>query len=310
MSRFHDLLRKATVEEKAPPGAPEGRSTQVENHSSGAAAAPSALAAESSGLGYTGPHEASGFMGLHEALERLCPRSSWSSASTALPRDRSRYTSGMEEFRSLRSRLSLVREKQKLQKLLITSPLPKEGKTFVAANLAQVMLWQHECRLLLIDGDLRAPTLHALLGAPAAPGLADYLSGDTDEFSVIKRGDLDNLFFIPGGKPTPNASELLANGKLGALLERMSTAFDWILIDSPPAIPVSDPQLIAELCDGVLMVVRAASTPFDLAQKAYHEFRQRPFLGVVLNQVEQQSAYGYYYQDGPNGTNKDGKRRL
>jgi capsular exopolysaccharide synthesis family protein len=220
---------------------------------------------------------------------------------------------GKEEFRSLRSSLSLVRERQTLQRLLVTSPLPGEGKTLVSAFLAGAILWQHERRVLLIDADLRSSRLHRALGAPAAPGLSDYLSGAADESSIIWRGPVDNLSFIPGGKPAENASELLANGRLKVLLERMASAFDWIIIDSPPVIPISDAKLIAELCDGVLVVVRAGSTPFDLAQRAYGQFRDKRFLGVVLNQVDPTSTYGYnryrYYgkEDNTNSGNS-GKR--
>jgi Mrp family chromosome partitioning ATPase len=106
------------------------------------------------------------------------------------------------------------------------------------------------------------------------------------------------LFLIPGGKSVTNPSELLGNGKLEHLLERMSTAFDWILIDSPPVIPVSDANIIAKHCDGVLMVVRSGSTPFDLAQKACEGFQSRPLLGAVLNRTEAREGYGGYYYEG------------
>src|SRR5207302_10316234 len=101
------------------------------------------------------------------------------------------HATGMEEFRTLRSRLYQLREKMPLKKILISSSLPKEGKSFVAANLAQVMVKQHGRRALLIDADLRGPKLHDCLGAPNTPGLSDYLMGQADEFSVMQRGPME-----------------------------------------------------------------------------------------------------------------------
>src|SRR4029077_11236757 len=107
---------------------------------------------------------------------------------------------GTEEFRTLRSRLYQMRENQSLRKLLVTSALPKEGKSFVAANLAQVMVRQHGRRALLIDADLRGARLHEALGTASTPGLAEYLLGENDEFGVMQRGPMEGLFFIPCGR--------------------------------------------------------------------------------------------------------------
>lgn len=112
--------------------------------------------------------------------------------------DRRSPVVGLEEFRTLRSCLDVIRQKQQVQRILITSPLPQEGKTLVAMNLAQVIVRQGERRVLLIGADLRAPRMHQWLGAPSASGLSDYLAGEVDEFSAIQRGQLENLFFLPG----------------------------------------------------------------------------------------------------------------
>lgn len=246
--------------------------------------------------------------GLLTAFTERCPRTEWAPDPTAILFHAEDFrTPGSEEFRTLRSRLELVREGQTLQTLLITSPLPGEGKTFVAANLAQVIVWQREQHVLLIDADLRSSRLHHFLGVPSIPGLADYLRGDVDEFAVVRRGPLENFFFIPGGTAVPNASELIANGRLRTLLNRLSAAFDWIIIDSPPALPVADARLIAEFCDGVLLVLQTGETPGDLAQLAYGEFRKKPFVGVVLNRVEPRSTYGYEYYHPKDNTAPKGK---
>jgi protein-tyrosine kinase len=205
---------------------------------------------------------------------------------------------GTEEFRTLRSRLYHLREKMPLKKLLITSALPKEGKSFTASNLAQVMVRQHGRRALLIDGDLRAPRLHTMLGTTSDPGLSDYLLGKNDEFSIMQRGPLENLFFIPSGTGATDPAELVGNGRLKLLLQRVEPLFDWIIIDSPPAIPVSDASVLAKACDGVLMVVRSNVTPSDFARKARQEFPDQTLVGVVLNGTRGDALpYARYYYE-------------
>lgn len=204
---------------------------------------------------------------------------------------------GMEEFRTLRTHLLQMREKLPLQTILVTSALPGEGKTFVSANLAQVFVQQRGKRALLIDGDLRLSRLHAMLGTTRTPGLSDFLRGKADVAEVIQRGVPDNLFFIPGGEPVSNPMELIGNGRLKGLLHRLAPLFDWIVIDSPPCVPLSDANVLADLCDGVLMVVLAGKTPYDMAQKGGQQFREKRLLGVVLNHVSPQVSYSahYYY---------------
>ncbi len=214
--------------------------------------------------------------------------------------------SATEQFRTLRSRLYQVREKRPLRSILVTSALPAEGKTFVASNLAQAMVRQQKCRVLLIDADLRCSRLHLGFGAPASPGLSDYLRGQADEMAVIQRGQDGDLCFIAGGSAVSNPTELIANGRLKTLLQQLTSVFNWVILDSPPTLPVSDSILLADMCDGVLIVVRAAHTPFDTAQKSCQEFRGKNLLGVVLNRAETSEAYGAYYYSyhGKNGRPK------
>jgi protein-tyrosine kinase len=206
---------------------------------------------------------------------------------------------GAERFRTLRSRLYQIAGAQTLKKVLITSSIPAEGKTFVAANLANSIVRQNDRSVLLIDADLRASRLHQALGAPLTPGLTDYLRGDADEFSVIQKGSDTNLCFIPGGKAVSNPSELLLGERMKRLLEIATPIFDWIILDSPPALPVHDASMLADLCDGVLFVVRAGQTNYEMAEKASSEFQDKNLLGVVLNCVEKGDSYGGYYYGYP-----------
>jgi capsular exopolysaccharide synthesis family protein len=205
--------------------------------------------------------------------------------------------SGPERFRTLRSRLYKIASTRKLQKVLITSAVAAEGKTFVASNLAQSIVQQPELRVLLIDADLRSSRLHLLFGAPNGPGLSDYLRGEADEYAVIQKGTKENLFLIPGGSLVSNPSELLLSEKMKQLLNLVTPNFDWIIIDSPPTLPVHDASVLAEMVDGVLFVIRAGSTDVEIAERTVAEFQGKNLLGVVLNQVEQSDSYGDEYQN-------------
>src|SRR2546425_385847 len=199
-----------------------------------------------------------------------------------------------EQFRTLRSRLYRLRDKQPVRTLLVTSAVPGEGKTFVSLNLALAIARQHERRALLIDADLRASRLHVRLGAPSAPGLSDYLSGKADEFSILQADPKVELFLIPAGRPEANPSELLANGKLKGFLNGISPVFDWVIVDAPPILVVADAGIIAEFCDGVIVVVRAGETAHDLVKTTLQEFRGNNLLGVVLNGASEAANYGGY----------------
>ena len=214
------------------------------------------------------------------------------------------HSPGKEQFRTLRSRLYQAREKQALSKLMVTSALPKEGKSFTTSNLGQVIVRQHGRRALLIDADLRNPQLHRGLGAEPGPGLSEYLQGQVDEYSILQRGPMENLYLIPAGEIVANPAELLAGGRMKFLLNALQPVFDWIIIDTPPAVPVADASMIANLVDGVILVVRSNSTPIDAARRARNEFLERNVVGVVLNGVTPEVApyVQYYYASyGPEG---------
>ena len=115
--------------------------------------------------------------------------------------------------------------------------------------------------------------------------------------AVIQRGLPEYLCFIAGGSKPQNPAELITNGRLKSLLETIGPVFDWVILDSPPTLPVSDAMTLAELCDGVLTVVRAAQTGFDSAQKSCHHLRENNLLGVALNCSDESAAYGSYYSD-------------
>jgi capsular exopolysaccharide synthesis family protein len=292
MSRIHEALKKAEQERAASlggqiePSHPVGEMPGGEPAGAGGMPPVAAPPAPSFSMQFT-----------FDTLLARCAQAHWRpDEKTMLFFGAQENAYGMEEFRTLRSRLYQLREKAPLKKLLVSSSLPKEGKSFVAANLAQVMVKQHGRRVLLIDGDLRGSRMHHTLGTSSAPGLSDYLMGESDEFAAIQRSPMENLFFIPAGRQVTSPAELVANGRLKFLLNRVESLFDWIIVDSPPAVPVSDASLLANFCDGVLLVVRSSVTPVDMARKARMEFRDKQLIGVVLNGIDSDStAYSRYY---------------
>jgi protein-tyrosine kinase len=232
-----------------------------------------------------------------EQLVKQCARPVWALNPNAdLFSESNHAVAGAEPFRTLRSRLYQQRESMPLKRVLITSAVNGEGKTFVATHLAQAIACERDRPVLLIDGDLRSPKLHLPLGAPSSPGLSDYLSDQADEKAIVQHSQKSNLCFIAAGSARESASELLSNGRFEKLLEQLSPCFDWIIIDSPPSLPVADATTMARFCHGVLLVVRARSTPLAAVEKAHQELRARNVLGVVLNAVEKADAlpYGHY----------------
>ncbi len=311
MSRIHEALKKAEQERAASQGGPSQPDYPPSHATTAAAELPmmpttEKLSAEvSAGMPASGRIPSTSAMpsfgnpfSLDTLLARCIPQPWAPDEKTMLFFNGDDIARGSEEFRTLRSRLYHAREKMPLKKVLVTSALPKEGKSFTAANLAQVLARQHGRRVLLIDADLRGPRLHMMLGTTSSPGLADYLQGGSDEFSIMQRGPMENLFFIPSGQEISDPAELVANGRLKLLLQRVEALFDWIIIDSPPAVPVSDASVLAKACDGVLMVVRSNATPVDMARRARQEFPDEALVGVVLNGTNMDAMpYTRYYYD-------------
>jgi protein-tyrosine kinase len=236
----------------------------------------------------------------YDDLIKRCTRAEWKlSSSPEIFGNGDIGKVGAEGFRTLRSRLYQIAESRKMHRLLITSSVPAEGKTFVAARLAKSMIQQPDRRVLLIDADLRAPQLNVALGAANTPGLTDYLKGEAQEYAVIQKNPESNLCFIPCGTKVSNPSELLLGSRMKELLDRVTPLFDWVILDSPPSLPVHDASNLAGLCEGVLLVVRAGKTEYETVKKAAVEFQHKNLIGVVLNHVEEaELQQNYYYSYG------------
>jgi capsular exopolysaccharide synthesis family protein len=291
MSRIHDALKKAEEERSSPLSAasitpqiqPSGRAPENPPIPAVAADPNSAPTQEQ------WPH-----FDFPELQARSRPHSAWTPDPQSDVFGPVHKGNAAEQFRTLRSRLYQYRGSHALKTLLVTSSMAGEGKTFVTANLVRAFVRQAERRVLVIDADLRRPRLHTIFGAPPSPGLSDYLRGNADEFSIIQHGKEGNLCLIPCGESVNHPSELLSNGRLKILLDRLAPAFDWIIIDSPPCLPVADAGIVSHWCDGLLLVVRAAFTPSALVLKSKQELKQRNIVGVVLNAAAEGTSYGSY----------------
>jgi protein-tyrosine kinase len=298
MSRIHDALKRAMLERSSAQAIEvvadaEGPQTVPENEQADTTPRPQPSAATREAWI---PSPATGDYLRYENLLARCAPSPWTPNPNMNVFDPALGEGGAEQFRTLRTRLYQLRSNQPLRTLLITSSVAAEGKTFVASNIGQAIVRQKDRRVLIIDADLRCSRLHVPLGAKSSPGLTDYLRGDADEFATLQRGPEGNLWLLAGGNAVENPSELLSNGRLKALLDRVVPLFDWVIVDSPPCLPVADASVLADFCDGVLLVVKAGSTPTAVAQRARHELQGRNVVGVLLNSVrEDDVAYGSYY---------------
>ena len=216
----------------------------------------------------------------------------------------------VEQFRSLRSRMQEFRDLNSLKSILVSSGLPREGKSFVAANLAVSLARHKSARVLLIDGDMRRATLHEMIGTAIAPGLTEYLSGNASITEVMQRArpnadgspmasGLASLTFISAGKEHAKAADLSGNRRFRELISAVSPHFDWVVVDSSPVNLVSDGVNLARACDAVLLVARGGITRYEVAQRAVAEMKASKVLGFVLNAVENPPlAGGYYGYDG------------
>jgi succinoglycan biosynthesis transport protein ExoP len=199
---------------------------------------------------------------------------------------------GGETFRVLRHRLEMIRRRRPLGKLLVTSAIPKEGKTTVATNLAATLA-RTSNRVLLLDGDLRHPGVDGALGLGPMAGLGDWLDERAELRSVLRRVEPHGFVYLAAGEARGNPAEILRRTALAEFLAASATTFDWIVIDSPPLVPFVDAHHLATLADGVLLVLRQDVTPLPAIEQAMAALDRAFLVGAVLNGVRDMNR-GYY----------------
>jgi protein-tyrosine kinase len=212
----------------------------------------------------------------------------------------SRETSpvSIEQYRRLAVALITLQAERALKTLMVSSALPHEGKTLTVTNLAVTLSESYGRRVLLIDADLRRPCIHELFGLPNVYGLADSLrSGNTSPEPVEISSTLSVL---PGGHTDGAPMGDLSSDRMRNLVAEAASRYDWVLVDTPPVGLLSDANLVARVTDGVLFVIAAGSTPYELVQKGIEELGPDRIVGTVLNRVSEHllqahSYYGHYY---------------
>ncbi|MFA5804673.1 MAG: polysaccharide biosynthesis tyrosine autokinase [Melioribacteraceae bacterium] len=220
--------------------------------------------------------------------------------------------SASEAFRALRTRIKFSKlDKETLKTILVTSPTAQEGKTTTAINLAGSFALAN-FKTIILDADLRKPRIHSIFNQKRFPGFTDYFFGQATFDEIVRKSEINNLDYVTAGTIPPNPSEILGSTQMEAFLEKLKTKYDYIIIDSPPIIAVTDSEILSSLVDGTLLVVSANNTEIELMEKAVQllSHERSSFIGVLLNNFTYRSGYGsyykyyYYYSRPTNGSKK------
>lgn len=205
-----------------------------------------------------------------------------------------------EQYRTIRTNIQFASVDNPIRSLIVTSSGPSEGKSTTTANLAIVYAQQGK-KVLLIDADLRKPTIHYTFRLDNLRGLSNVLVGEHSLKEVTHESDVTNLDVISCGPIPPNPSELLGSRKMVQFLEEAKQAYDIVIFDTPPVLAVTDAQILANIVDGSILVIKSGSTEIEAAVKAKEalESAKAKLLGTVLNGREK-TASNYYYYYGTN----------
>jgi capsular exopolysaccharide synthesis family protein len=214
---------------------------------------------------------------------------------------------GAEKFRFLAVRLRQLRQSRPLKKVLITSTIPQEGKSTVAANLACTLGKRKQHKTLLLEGDLRRPTVAQKFGMGKVPGLSEWLRGETETMNIYRLEAL-GLWVMPAGNAPENPLELMQSGKLSPLMEQLAGWFDWIIIDSPPVLPLADTSMWARLADGILLVTRKSITEKKQLQRGLEALEPAKLLGGLVNGSTDAAHSDYYQRYGPAASSPESSR--
>jgi capsular exopolysaccharide synthesis family protein len=200
-----------------------------------------------------------------------------------------------ESFKTLRTSVLLSSAGSPPQTIMVTSMAPQDGKTTIACNLA-ASIAESGSRVVLIDGDLRRPMLHEIFGLDNTEGLSTFIAG-TSDIKVDELAAHNNLYVVTSGPKPPNPSELLISKRLKILLGAFKEKFDFIVLDTPPLISVSDALVISKIVDASLVVVRFAKTSYEMMNHGMKQLEgiDAKLIGAVINEVDERKSGHYYY---------------
>ena len=210
-----------------------------------------------------------------------------------------------EAYRVIRTSIQFAQAGKELKTLAVTSCTPNEGKSMTVANLA-VVLTQAGKSVLLLDCDMRNPTVHKNFGLSNKLGLSSCISMGTPLSAAVQATKVDNLYAVTSGVIPPNPSELLGSERMKNILQRAKEEYDYVLIDTPPVLPVTDALVLSRLVDGLILVIHSGEIKVEMAREVKNQLVHAGanILGVVLNKVRSEHhgyGYGYYYYYGHDG---------
>jgi capsular exopolysaccharide synthesis family protein len=208
-------------------------------------------------------------------------------------------TPAAEAFRLLGVRLRNLRRERPLQKLLITSTVPSEGKSMISVNLASTLASESHKPVLLLEGDVRRPTLLQLFKVPPTTGLCDWLQGKCDFSECIWRLQGTGFYILPSGSMPEDPLNLIQSPRLHELMDQLAERFHWIVIDSPPVLPLADTSVWARAADGILLVTRHNVTRRQYLQRGLQALDSEKLIGAVMNSAAINTDSYYYYGHTP-----------
>lgn len=211
--------------------------------------------------------------------------------------DRRMSTMCREQYRRLAAVLHDSQAAKRTQVVMVVSALPGEGKTLTAVNVALTLSNSYRKRVLLIDGDLRRPTLHKVFRIETSSGLADGLDPSA-KGKIVVRQVTPMLALLPTGRPVADPMAGLISERMRQLIDEARTVFDWIIVDTPPLVLLPDANLLASIVDAALLVIRAESTPYAMVKRAVDAISRSRLLGVALNGATVGPHDGYDGYDG------------
>lgn len=201
-----------------------------------------------------------------------------------------------EQYRLLRTRITQSENGRAFRSIVVTSPGKGDGKSLTAANLALTMAQEFQQRVLLVDADLRRPSIHELFGVPDAPGLTAVLMGGAALDDALMPLPEQRLTIMPCGSIPSHPAELLGSSGMRRLLDSLRARFDRVILDMPPVAPLADVSIVSGLIDGLLLVVRAGLTPKPAIERALSGLDPDKVLGLVFNDTGPEGSpheYGY-----------------
>lgn len=217
-----------------------------------------------------------------------------------------------EAYRVIRTSIQFAQAGKELKTLAVTSCIPNDGKSMTAANLA-VVLTQAGKSVLLLDCDMRNPTVHKNFNLSNKVGLSSCISMGTALSDAVQKTSIEGLYALTGGVIPPNPSELLGSEQMKNVLQRAKEQYDYVLIDTPPVMPVTDALIVSRFVDGMILVIASAEIKVEMARDVKNQLVNAGanILGVVLNKVRSEHhgyGYGYYYYYGSKeASNGEGK---